>query len=152
MTEPVAEQIMAKVRTRVATAFDAFRSSRVATWQPKDQATHVFQGNLTPNPEISCPGNPPAQGWTLQAAVAGVVKPSDRDTTPVDTYKNRMGADILAAITNATTWHNWDGLAVNTEMGEIEDFTAADGSASGVIVRLNIYFRTDEDDMYTARA
>lgn len=152
MTEPIAEQIMVKLRERVEKTFRAYRSTRVATWMPKDQVTHIFQGNLTANDSISCPGNPPAKGWTLEAAVAGIAKPSDRDTVPIDTYKNRLGADILNAITNASLWHNWDGLAVNTDMSDVEDFSGTDGSASGVIVKLAIHFRVSEIDQYTARA
>ena len=153
MTEPVSEQIMALVRTRVATAFNAYRSTRIATWQPKDQTTHVHQLGIVPNPEISCPGNPPAQGWTLQAAVAGIAKPSDRDITPIDTFKNRLGADIIGAVTSpANTWHNWGGLAINTELGEVEDYSGTDGASQGVIVRMNIHFRTDENNLYVVRA
>ena len=143
---------MQKVRTRVATAFESYRSARVATWQPRDQVTHVYQLGITPNAEISCPGNPPAQGWTLQAAVSGIAKPSDKDTTPIDTHKNRLGADIIGAITNASLWHNWDGLAINTILGEIEDYGGDDGASQGVVVRMNIHFRTDETNLYTSRA
>ena len=152
MTEPVAEQILAKVRTRVATAFDAYRSTKIATWIPRDQSTVVYQVGISANPGISCPGNPPAQGWTLDVAVAGIAKPSDSDTTPIDTYKNRLAADIIDAITSEAAWHNWDGLAINTDLGDIEDYTGTDGSFQGVAVRISIHFRTDEDDLYTARA
>jgi hypothetical protein len=152
MTEPVSEQIMAKVKTRVATALTAHRSALVATWQPKDQVTHIFQGDVIANDAISCPGNPPAKGWTLQAGVAGICKPSDTDTTPIDTFKNRIGSDIVGAITTGATWHNWDGLAIDSEVTQIEDYTGTDGASSGVLVRLSIHFRTDEDDLTVARA
>ena len=151
MTEPVSEQLLAKVQTRVAAALTSYRSTRVATWIPEDEACSVYFGGLTPNPEISCPGNPPAQGWTLSASVAGICKPSDKDTTPIDTYKQRIAADIIKAVTNASTWHNWDGLAVNTELGEVSDVTGNDGSWQGIAVQLSVHFRTDEDDPYQVR-
>jgi len=143
---------MAKVRERVATVFEAFRSTRVATWQPLDQVTHIYQLSNTPTPEVSCPGNPPAQGWTLQAAVAGIAKPSDRDLTPIDTFKNRLGADIVGAITTGAAWYNWDGLAINTMLSDIEEYVGDDAAAHGVIVKMNIIYRTDENDLYTVRA
>jgi hypothetical protein len=152
MTEPISEQIMAKVRTRVAASLSAYRSTQIATWQPKDQVTHIFQGNIVANEAFSCPGNPPAKGWTLEAGIAGIVKPSDRDATAVDTYKNRLSADIIGAITNDPLWHNWDGLAINSDTPTIEDYTGTDGAASGVIVRVDIHFRTDENNLYNARA
>lgn len=152
MTEPVAEQILESVRERVALAFeDTHRSTRIANWQLKDWSAVVYQLGLTPAQEFSCPGNPPAQGWTLEAAVAGIVKPSDRDETPVDTYKMRMQAEVITAITDATDWHNWGGLAITTEFGPVEDFVGAEGH-QGVAVRLLIHFRTNENDPYTARA
>jgi hypothetical protein len=152
MTEPVVEQIMANVRTRMAAAFDnAYRSTRVATWQPKDLVVHVHQGSLTQNVELSCPGNPPATAYDLEAIVAGIVKPSDAETTPIDTFRNRMGADIVKAATDATNWHQWGGLAINTTHGPIEDYIDETGGCAGVMVRFTITFRVDEDDPYTVR-
>jgi len=152
MTEPVVEQIMANVRTRMAAAFTAYRSTRVATWQPKDLVVHVNQGSLTPNAELSCPGNPPATAYDLEAIVAGIVKPSDAETIAVDTFRNRMGADIVKAATDAELWHQWGGLALNTIHGPIEDYMDETGGFAGVMVKFTITFRVDEDDPYQVRA
>ena len=153
MTEPVVEQIMSNVRTRMAAAFDdVYRSTRTATWQPKDLVIHVHQGALTPNQELSCPGNPPATAYDLEVIVAGIVKPSDASTVAVDTFRNRLGADIVAAATNATNWHQWGSLALNTTHGPIEEYTEETGGLAGVMVKFTITFRVDEDDPYTVRA
>jgi hypothetical protein len=152
MSEPVVEQIMANVRTRMAAAFTAYRSTRVATWQPKDLVVHVHQGSLTPNAELSCPGNPPATAYDLEAIVAGIVKPSDAETISVDTFRNRMGADIVKAATDAPLWHQWGGLALNTVHGPIEDYMDETGGFAGVMVRFTITFRVDENDPYQVRA
>jgi hypothetical protein len=147
MTEPVVEQIMANVRTRMAAAFDnAYRSTQVATWQPKDLVVHVHQGSHTPNPELSCPGNPPAIAYDLEAIIAGIVKPSDTETIAIDTLKNRMGADIIRAATDAVLWHQWGGLALNTMMGPIEEYAEETGGVSGVMVKFIITYRVSEDD------
>lgn len=153
MTEPVVEQIMSNVRTRMAAAFDdVYRSTRIGTWQPKDLVLSVSQGDLIPNPEVSCPGNPPAQGYDLPVIIAGIVKPSDASVVAVDTFKNRLGADIIVAATNATLWHQWGGLAINTVHGPIEDYVEDTGGVQGVMVRFTITFRVDENNPYTARA
>ena len=152
MSEPVVEQIMSNVRSRMATFTSAFRSSRVAKWQPKDLVVHVSQGAISPNESASCPGNPPAQGYDVEAIVAGIVKPSDIDTTAVDTFKNRLGANIIKAATDAELWHRWGGLALNTIIGPIEEYTDEAGAVAGVMVRFTITFRTDENDPYVARA
>lgn len=153
MAEPVVEQIMAAVKTRMAAAFsNAYRSTRIATWQPKDLVVHVHQGTLSPNAELSCPGNPPAQAYDLEAIVAGITKPSDASQVAIDTFKNRMGADIIVAATNASLWHQWGGLAINTTIGTVEEYVEETGGFQGVMVRFQITFRTDENDPYTVRA
>jgi hypothetical protein len=150
--EPVVERIMQAVRTRVAAYRPSYRSANVAKWQPQDNVIHVYQGDINENPEIDCPGNPPAKGYTLEAVIAAILKPSERDNTPIDTYKNRAWSEITKAITNANLWHNWGGLAINSNIGQIEDFTGEDGSGSGVMVRLSIHFRVDENDPTVARS
>lgn len=153
MPEPVVEQIMAKVRSRMAVVFtNAYRSTRIGKWQPKDLVVNVYQGTLEPNAELSCPGNPPAQAYDLEAVVAGIVKPSDSNTTAIDTFKNRMAADIVKAATDASLWHQWDGLAVNTTIGPAEDYTEETGGLAGVMVRFTITYRTAENDPYTVRS
>jgi hypothetical protein len=113
MSEPIAEQIMAALRTRVATyRATTFRSSKIATWQPKNNTIHVFQEGIDDNPAIDCPGNPPAKGYTLNAVAAVILKPSDTDATAIDTYKNRSWAEVVKAITSVHLWHNWSGLAI----------------------------------------
>jgi len=153
MTEPVVERIMATVRSRMAVAFTAvYRSTRIGTWQPKDLVIHVHQGTLTPNSELSCPGNPPSQAWDLEAIVAGLVKPSDTETIAVDTFKNRLGSDIIVAATDAVLWHQWGGLAINTTIGTVEEYAEETGGLAGVMVRFLITFRVNENDPYTVRA
>jgi len=66
MSEPVVDRILASVRTRMAAYTSAFRSMKVATWQPKDLVIHVEQGEITPKPEMTCPGNPPAQAYEVR--------------------------------------------------------------------------------------
>lgn len=143
---------MQAVRTRVAASRDSYRSANIATWQPKDNVYHVHQGDLVEAPDFDCPGNPPAKGYMLEALIAAILKPSQGDATPIDTYKNRTGAAIVRALTVADMWHQWGGLAVNSAIAPIEDFVGDDGSGSGVLVRCSIFFRVDEDDPYVARS
>lgn len=152
MTEPIVEQIMAAVRSRMAAFTLAFRSTAKASWQPKDLTVHVHQGPLTPNAEMSCPGNPPAQAYDLQAIVAGITKPSDNDPTAIDTFRNRMAADIVKNATNAALWHQWGGLAINTVIGTAEPYVEETGGMHGVMVPFLITFRTDENNPYSVRA
>lgn len=151
MSEPVVEQIIANVRTRMAAYTSAYRSTKVATWQPKDLVIHVEQGEVTPRPELTCPGNPPAQAYDLAVIVSGISKPSDNDTTPIDRYRNRLSSEIIKAATNAARWHTWGELAIDTQLGSIEPHTTDDGSMPAVKVNMVITFRTDEDDPFQVR-
>ncbi len=101
---------------------------------------------------VFLPWKSPAQGWTLEAAVAGICKPSDKDTTPIDTYKQRIAADIIGPLRTQVSGTNWDGLAINTEFGEVGDYTGNDGSVAGRCRPAFDPFRTDENDLYTVRA
>jgi len=151
MAEPIAELIARVVESRMDVYTSAFRSTAHATWQPKDLVVHVFQGDLIKNEELSYPGNPPAQAWDMPVTIAGIVKPSDSETTPVDTFKNRLGSEIIKAITTGVGWYTFGGNAFNTTIGTIQDYTADDGSSSGVKVELLIQFRTSEFDPTSQR-
>lgn len=152
MPEPVAELIVREAKRRLSLYTTTHRSARVASWQPKDLTIHIFQGELIRNDELSCPGNPPSQAWDMQLIVAGLVKPSDSEPTPVDTFKNRFWAEIVKAATDAPLWHQWDGNAINTLVGDVEDYTSDDGSVSGVKVTFDVTFRTDETNPFNVRA
>jgi hypothetical protein len=152
MAEPIIEQIMQNVRDRMEVAFsEVYRSTQIATWQPKDCVIHVYQGELTPNPELSCPGNPPAIAYDLEAIIAGIVKPSELDEKAIDTFRNRMGADIIKAATDADNWHQWGGVAINTMHGPVQSYTDETGGFSGVMVKFIITYRVSETDPYTVR-
>lgn len=152
MPEPVSEQIMQVVKTRLAEYTTTHRSTHVATWQPKDLVIVVSQGTITRNEELSCPGNPPAQAWDMEVIVAGLVKPSTEETTAVDTYKNRFWAEIVKAACAGDSWHTWGNLAINSVVGSVEDHTDGNGAFAGVKVGITITFRTDENNPFNVRA
>lgn len=152
MAEPVAEQIVANVRSRVAAYSAAYRPTRIETWSPKDSDISVVQGEQTKNDELSCPGNPPAQAWDMEVSVTATVKPSDRDATPTDTLKNRVAAEIIKAANTGSVWHTWGGLAINSTVERIESDTDDDGAFSAARVVFLITFRTDENNPFNVRA
>ena len=152
MAEPVSEQIVAAVRTRLADFALAKRSRGIATWLPKDLTVHISQGPMVPNEEQSCPGNPPAQAYDLPVIVSGITKPSESTDIPIDTFRNRMAADIVKNATDVDLWHQWGGLAVNTEIGTAEPYEDETGGFHGVSVPFLVTFRTDENDPYTVRS
>lgn len=151
MADPVSELIVKEVKSRLSAYTTTHRSTRVATWQPKDMVVHILQGETVRNDELSLPGNPPAQAWDMTVVVAGIVKPSDTSTTPVDTYKNQFWAEIVKAANTGDNWHTWGDNAINSIISDVEEYTSEDGSVAGVQVSILITFRTDENNPFNGR-
>lgn len=160
MAVTIAEQIARKVRTRLAaistgsgyetTASQVVRPKRINSFQPKDYTIVVTQDTATEVPELSCPGNPPATAWQLPFVITGSVRPSEKDTTPVETYKNTFWADCVRAINTGTAWWNWDGLAIDSSVGDVESADDGEGETAFQF-RLFVTYRVSENDPYTQR-
>ena len=162
MATSVAEQIAVIVKTRLGlisttsgyetTTSGVKRPTQIATFRPEDYQIILTQGDITPNDEYSRPGNPPAQAWDMPFVIAAILRPSDESTTASDTLKNQFWADCVKALTNATPWHTFGGLAFNSKIGPVENYQSDDGSGSGFKLELMVQFRVDETNPYTARA
>jgi len=153
MPEPISEQILAAIKTRLLTyASDTQRSTRVGTWQPKDGTLIVNLVSLVQNEELSCPGNPPAKAWDMEVEICGLIKPSDTDTTPVDTYKNRAYSEIVKACCDGIPgWWKWGEKAINSAFGGVAEHTDDNGAFAGVKVTMTTTFRVDEDNPFNVR-
>lgn len=152
MAEPVSEQILAVVRSRLAAYATTHRSTRIGTWQPKDDTLVVNFLTLEKNEELSCPGNPPAQAYDMEVEICGLIKPSDKDPTSVDTYRMRLHAEIVRACCDGiSAWWQWGGKAINSSFGTAEEHTDGDGAFAGVKVIMTTTFRVDEDNPFNMR-
>lgn len=162
MATAVSERIAAVVATRLGlistgagyetTTSGVERPTVKGGFSPDDYQIVLTQGDITPDPELSHPGNPPATAWVMPIIIAGILRPSESDTTASDTLKNQFWADVVKAVTNATPWHTFGGLAINAAFGAVQNYQADDGSSSGFKVELLVTYRTDENDPYTVRA
>lgn len=161
MASPICERIAVKVKVRLGlideddgyetTVSQVVRPTRLGGFTPKDYQLIVTQGNMIYNREQSRHGNPPAIAWVIPFIIAGVIKQNESDTTAVAALKNTFAADVIKAVTSVADWHNWDQLAIDTTFGNVDDYTGSDGQA-GFKIGMNVLFRVDEDDPYTARA
>lgn len=161
MATSIAEQIAVKVRTRLLiitttggfenTVNAVIRPKRTSNNNPKNYDVFVTQGTITRNEELSHPGNPPATAWVLPFKIAGTMRPSETLTTAIDTLKNQFWADCVKAINSGANWWTWDSLAIDSRIGDIEDYTADDGSAIGFGLNLFVTFRTDENNPFVLR-
>lgn len=160
MALPVSEQILQAIRTRLlaidvadnyeVTVSDVVRPTRIAGHSPEDWQLTVDLVTISESEENFRPGNPPAIAWLMEVMIMGELRPSETDTTPIDTYRATFQADIVRAITSTgNDWHNWGNLAIDTTFGSAETIETESGSAIGVAMA--VLFRTDENDPYTAR-
>lgn len=163
MADPVVEQIAVKLETRVSqltsSGYSAvFQASSVVrplvrdlSETPADKQIVIEQSDTEIDEALSHPGNPPATAWVQTFDVYVNINPSESSTTALSTLVNLYASEIRKAVTDATNWHNWDGLAINTTFGAIEK-SSPNGSFIAVKIPVVVTFRTDEDDPTVARA
>lgn len=163
MPESIAEQIVAAVRTRLAdittgngyqfSVAGVTRPTRYGGYTPTDLQVVVTQGPIPRAPELDHPGNPPAIAFESTVNIAVNLMPNRKtDSNASDTWRHRAVASVQKAVTSVSNWHNWGGLAINTEFDEPDLDYQDDGGNIGVIVPIVVTFRVSETDPYTARA
>lgn len=152
MIEPVIERISDAIRSRLE-LFDfvdtVIRPKRIETEPVGDRKLTLTQGESTMNGELSCPGNPPAVAYDQIFIIAGEVRPSETDETPIDTIRNRFDGEIRKAIANSSDWYSFDGLAINSQLGA--PTVLRDAENISVSVELLVQYRVSETDPYQVR-
>jgi hypothetical protein len=161
MAVPVSEQIALVVKARLdlittgagyeTTAAEVIRPTRISDRSPKDFQIVIAQGDQTPNEELSRPGNPPLVAWDFPFEIRGILRPSETDTTAIDTYKNRFEADVRKAIATPLVgnWRSMEGLAINSSITGAEQYASSDGSEGGFKVTVTVMYRHPDNDPYT---
>lgn len=160
MPTAVSEQILQKIATRLAsitvvggyevTVSEVVRPTRYGGFRPQHLQLVVTQGNLTKNEELSAPGNPPATAWDMEVIIAGLLMPLESATDKIDALRMQFSSDVIKAIcTPQANWHNWDTLAIDTVVGNVDDVTTEE--ASGFKVTITVTYRTTENNPYQSR-
>ena len=153
MPDSIAEQIAAKVATRLASTTgvsDVVRPTKEGGFQPKDYQIIVTQDDISIDEALACPGNPPATAWVLPFQIVGVLRPSELSTVAIAKLKNEFWAAVVSALCGVANWWTWDGLAIDSRHSGVVDYTGEDGS-NGFVVTLNVTFRTDENNPFNLR-
>lgn len=162
---PVLEQIAQKVRQRLkllsagngynTTASGVIRPTALGGFSPDDYQIVFIQGESTKNQELSCPGNPPSVARNQQFLIRAEILPSKKDDRPLDQIRNRFAADVEKALTTSQTgndWAQWDGLAVNSMIGDATPYLEDDTTIAGFEMNLIVVYRVSENDPYQVRA
>ena len=162
MATPINEQIIAVIKTRLAliTVANAYQENvpevtrpvRNRGINPRNNEITVTKGDEEKDEELSHDGNPPAIAWNMPVEIRGILRTNEKDNNAIDTLANQLAADIMKAVTNATPWHTFGGLAINAAFESIEKYIDESGGANAVLVPLKVTYRVSETDPYTARA
>lgn len=161
-TTPVIERIADKLVTRLAectaangysvTVSEAIRAKRNASDSPLDYQVVVSQGEIERLEDMDRAATIPQIAYSATFNVTGVLMPSDTNNTDYDQLANIFAADLQRSIcTPGDSWHNWDGLAFNSTLGNWSTRLESDGSPSGVDIAVTVFYRVDESDPRTAR-
>lgn len=161
MSEIIAEQIVSKVRTRLAaittgsgyqfTTPGAIRPLRFSADKMENLQIIVTIVGMPVSTALSYMGNPPAIARDMTVMCSCYGMPSETDTNPADYWRNRIFGAMSKAITTGAAWWNWDGLAVNTVVGDPSPVAEGDTGNIGVQLPIVITFRTDENNPFNGR-
>ena len=130
---------------------DVVRPTKLATYTPKHGLIVLTKGAIARVYELDNPGNPPAIAYQQTFLIRVHISPSERDETPVELFEDIAEAEIVKAIRNSDTWHQFDGNAINAQFEAVQTATS-DGGYDGIAIPLNVVYRVAEDDPYTVRA
>ncbi len=152
---PVKERIMQAIATQLATITIAggyhvdveavVRPRRTGEeYVPEASGISLLQGEETENPEDDAAGDPPLQGWMLPVLAECVIRQSVQDERPMDQVLNVFEADVRKALMVDPTW---GGLAIRSQL-RANTYPDPSNGVEGVIVPVEVYFRTAENDPY----
>lgn len=161
MAVAISEQILDKVRQRLVgikvangyelTVSEVIRPTRLGGFRPKHLQLVVTLGGIDRNDALSVPGNPPATAHEMTVDIAGLLMPTEQSGDKIDALRATFAADVIKAVaTPQASWHNWDGLAIDTLIGSVADETTEE--SSGFSLPLTITFRTTENNPYQGRS
>lgn len=130
---------------------EVHRPRRFAQFTPRNNQVVLVQGQTERVPILDRPGNPPAIAIRQTFEIHCHVMQDERDESTIDTLLNAFHADIVKAIAGgSSTWHTFDGNAIDAEWGAI-NYVQADGGLDGVQIPLLITYRVSEDDLTDLR-
>jgi hypothetical protein len=162
MSEIVAEQIVAKVRTRLQaitmgngyefTTPGVIRPLRFSDDRIENLQIIVTVIGMPKNDALSYMGNPPVTARDLTVNCSCYGMPNESDFNSADYWRNQIFGAMSKALTTGAAWWNWDGLAINSSVGDPTPISEGSTGNVGVQLPVVITFRTDENNPFNLRA
>lgn len=156
MSDPVVEKIAANIKAAInaITEANGFSQDLVAVRPtrlgfednavPGDLKVVIVQEDPEENEELSAEGNPAMKAWTQPFALVCFVISSDTAVVGIDTRLNQVRSDVEKKLMEDVTR---GGQAIDTRLGGSMRFSEGP-NASGIIVVVNVLYRTRVDDPY----
>jgi hypothetical protein len=114
---------------------------------PADRGIQAYQaGEDRSADDDLCGGAVSIMGWSLPVKLDLIVRVADADVRPIDQVLNLFEAQVRQVLM-ATP--QWGGLAIRTELGGTE-YPGPDEGIEGITQWVTVYYRTPENDPYTA--
>ena len=156
---PVIERIARVIEARLKNTegiVGVVRPTRTGNFRPKDNQILLKQGDDQRRPELDCPGNPPAIANEMPFSVMLELRPSDKDDTSIDTFKNTFRARAITALTKpereGDDWVTFNRLAVNSRIGNATPYLDDAGEVAGIKLTIAVIYRHDENNPCNLRA
>ena len=159
MSTPIVEQIALEIVARIneiteANSFNqilnAVRPTRygfTGDSAPIDLNVLVVQDDPQEDDEHAADGYQAMKAWVQPFMLVAFVINSDDSTAALDTRLNQVRADIEKKLMED---HTRGGLAWDTKMRGSQRFNS-DVARTGITIAIDVMFRTDIADPYTAR-
>lgn len=162
-TIPIPELIAIEIESRLNTilkengyAFDVSEvvrpSRRGENWLHKHFGIGILQSAAERNPELDCPGNPPAIAYDLAFELQCVCRDSANSVAAHATSENEIAAAAQKAIASPNQWHTMGGYCSNSEFGSLTPFSSPEGEMDGVMLPLVVTYRVSETNPFEVRA
>lgn len=157
MSTPVVEHIAQDIKAAIneidttdgySMNFECVRPTRAGFEDeaaPRDGICVLIQGDPTEDEANSAHGNSPMKAWRQPWSCVAFVINDDDSTTPIDTRLNAAAADIQSKLMEDRAR---GGYALDTEIMPTVRFNEGSG-ATGIVVAVEVLYRTREDDPYT---
>jgi hypothetical protein len=131
--------------------FEVIRPVRLDAFTPKHRQIVLTQGDEEIVEELSCQGNPPSVARRQKFNIRCHLMTDEKSLEPIDTTINAFASDVMACVSDDySTWHTFDGNAIDSAWGTRE-MISADGGIDGINIPIYITYRTDENDPYNIR-
>lgn len=131
---------------------EVIRPTRQGNYTPQDMQIVLTQGSSEEIEDLHCPGNPPAIARQQIFNIRCHVVNDENSSEAIDSRLNSIASDVIQSVCYpASTWHNFDGNAIDAAWQQREQ-VSADGGIDGINVPIAITYRTDETNPYNVRA